>query len=120
MPRIVTLVLSLSLLVAACGSDDDATSSSSSSSGGAASCPNVAGTWKVTAHCEASLVGMSAVVTQNGCALGFAAPFNGFSGTVTADSKVSLSGPQTCNGTVSASAMSMTCTPGTCAVTLSR
>ena len=47
-------------------------------------------------------------------------PFNGFTGTVTADGKVTVSGPQSCTGTATSSAISMSCTPGTCSVTLSR
>jgi hypothetical protein len=78
----------------------------------------VAGTWKITAHCDASLVGQNAVVSQNGCALSFAPPFDGFTGSVTNDDKISLSGPQTCSGTVSATTIAMTCTPNTCTVTL--
>jgi hypothetical protein len=31
-----------------------------------------------------------------------------------------LSGPQSCTGTATASAISMTCTPGTCTVKLTR
>ncbi len=71
-------------------------------------------------HCEASLVGTDALVTQSGCSLAFAPPFNGFTGSVSIDKKVTLSGPQTCSGTASDTAISLTCTPGTCAVTLSR
>jgi len=44
----------------------------------------------------------------------------GFTGTVTADAKISLSGPQSCTGTAGATSISMSCTPGICAVTLSR
>jgi hypothetical protein len=80
----------------------------------------VAGTWKITAHCDPALVGLDATVMQTGCAISFAAPFDGFTGTLTSDGKVSLSGPQSCSGTVTASAISMSCTPGTCPVTLAR
>jgi hypothetical protein len=80
----------------------------------------VAGTWTITAHCVSSFVGQSAVVTQNGCALSFGQPFDGFSGNVTSDDKLSLSGPQTCSGTATATSIAMTCTPNTCNVTLSR
>jgi hypothetical protein len=73
----------------------------------------------VTAHCDASLIGQKAVVTQTGCSLSFAAPFNGFTGTVTG-ATLTLNGPQSCTGTVMANSISMMCTPGTCDVTLSR
>jgi hypothetical protein len=108
------LVLVSALLVAACSSS----SSGSAPSGGAGSCPNVAGTWKVTQHCDPQFIGQDAKVTQNGCSLTFDPPFNGFTGSVTSDDKISLSGPQTCSGTVSDTAITMTCTPGTCTVAL--
>jgi hypothetical protein len=111
---VVALGLSL-LIVVACSS-----SSSPSNGGSGGSCPSVAGTWKITAHCDPSLVGQNAVVTQNGCALTFGAPFSGFTGTVTSDNAITVSGPQSCSGTVAASAISMTCTPGTCTVTLGK
>ena len=114
MPRILFLA-ALPVLLAC--------SSSSSSAGGGdsgATCPNVAGKWNITAHCDSSLIGQSVVVTQNDCSLSFAMPFNGFTGTLTSDGKVTLSGPQSCTGTATASAISMSCTPGTCTVTLAR
>jgi hypothetical protein len=106
----------LLLLVAACSSS----SSPPAASGEGGACPNVAGTWKITAHCDPSLIGQNAGVAQSGCSLTFQAPFNGFTGTVTSDDKITVSGPQSCSGSATASAISMSCTPGTCAVTLSR
>ncbi len=105
--------MSVLLLLCACAS-----SSSSTSDG--ATCPDLSGSWSVTKHCDASLVGMSAHVTQAACSLAFAPPFDAFTGRVTPDSKVTLSGPQSCNGTAAAASISLTCTPGTCAVTLTR
>ena len=110
-------VFAAALLLCAC-SPNSASSGAPSPDGGSAGCPSVVGTWKITAHCDASLIGQSVVVTQTDCTLSFAEPFNGFAGTVTSDGKVSLSGPQSCTGTVTASSISMTCTPGTCDVTL--
>jgi hypothetical protein len=95
-------------------------SSGSSSNGGGGTCPDVSGMWKITAHCDASLVGQSVMVTENACSLTFAAPFNGFTGNVTTDGKITLTGPQSCSGTASPTAIAMTCTPGTCDVTLGR
>jgi hypothetical protein len=109
------------LLLGACSSSStDGSATANGGSTGNAGCPNLSGAWKVTAHCDASLVGMSLTVTETDCALSFAAPFDGFSGSVTADGKVALTGPQTCTGDASATAISMTCTPGTCQVTLAR
>jgi hypothetical protein len=107
------------LLLCACSSNSPS-SGSPSPDGGSAACPDVAGTWNITAHCDASLIGQSVVVTQTDCTLSFAAPFDGFTGTVTNDGMLSLSGPQSCAGTVTASSISMICTPGTCDVTLAR
>jgi hypothetical protein len=80
----------------------------------------VSRTWKITAHCDASLVGMTLDVTQKDCGLSFAAPFDQFMGSVTTDGKITLSGPQSCTGSASADAISMSCTPGACNVTLVR
>jgi hypothetical protein len=104
-------------LVLACGSSS---SSDGGGGGGGGGCPSVAGTWNITGHCDPSLVGQSLVVTQTGCSLSFAAPFNGFTGTLTSDGKIAVTGPQSCSGTATASAISMSCTPGTCTVTLAR
>jgi hypothetical protein len=114
MPRSLLLV-AIPLLLS-CSSS----SSSASGGDGGATCPDVAGTWKITAHCDPSLVGQSLGVTQNDCSLTFAAPFDGFTGTLTSDGKVTVSGPQSCAGTATVSAISMSCTPGTCTVTLAR
>jgi hypothetical protein len=123
-----TLPVALLLVVALCAcsssssspSTGTGTSGGGSSSGSSGACPNVAGAWKITAHCDASLVGQALTITQTDCALAFSAPFNGFTSTLTTDGKISVSGPQTCTGTAAASAISMTCTPGTCLVTLGR
>ena len=100
------------LFLVACSSD----SSGGSSSGATGACPNVAGSWKVTKHCDSSLVGQPATVTQKDCALSFAPPFDGFTGSIDKDGKVTLGGPQQCTGTGSANGFVLTCTPGTCAV----
>ncbi|HEY1533799.1 MAG TPA: hypothetical protein VGF76_07260 [Polyangiaceae bacterium] len=107
----------------ACGSSSDGGSPSSAGSAngggsGVQTCPDVNGNWKVTQHCDPSLVGMTLGVTETNCMLTFSAPFNQFMGSVTSDDKITLSGPQSCTGTVSASEISMVCTPGTCTVTL--
>jgi hypothetical protein len=63
---------------------------------------------------------MSLMVTETNCALSFAPPFDGFSGSVTSAGKITLSGPQSCTGSATESAVTMTCTPGTCVVKLAR
>lgn len=113
-PLIVAL-----LLLAACGSDTSGNEGTTGSTGGE-SCPDVSGNWKVTAHCDPSLVGQGVSITEKSCGLTFAAPFNGFTGTVTEAGKITLSGPQSCTGDASATAVTMSCTPGTCTVTLAR
>ena len=83
-------------------------------------CPDVSGTWTVSKHCEASLVGEALSVTQRDCALTFAAPFDSFMGSVTSTGQITLSGPQSCTGSASSTAVNMICSPGTCEVVLAR
>jgi hypothetical protein len=97
-----------------------ACSGGGSSDGTASSCANLAGAWKVKAHCDPTLVGQNVAVTETGCSLSMAAPFNGFTGTVSENGKLTISGPQSCTGTATVSSISMTCTPGTCQVVLER
>jgi len=85
-----------------------------------AACPNLIGDWKVASHCDPSLVGQNATIAQSNCALSFAPPFDGFTGTVSADAKLTLSGPQTCTGTAGTDTLELSCTPGTCTVKLTR
>ena len=113
----------MGVLCAACSGSSDASPSQPEGNAGdtgSGSCPDLSGAWDVTAHCDPSLIGKSLLVTQNSCSLSFAAPFDAFSGSVTADGTITLSGPQSCTGTASTSAVSMNCTPGTCVVKLSR
>jgi hypothetical protein len=103
--------------LAACSSD----SSDAGPQGGAGStgsCPDMSGAWDITAHCDSSFIGMTLQVSQNACALSFAAPFDEFSGSVTEGGKITLSGPQSCTGTATTTAVSMNCSPGTCVVKL--
>lgn len=109
------LVFFFSCALCACSS-----SSGDSPADGGAGCPNLAGTWKVTAHCDPTLIGDDAIVTQTGCSLSFAPPFDMFTGSVSANGKITLSGPQSCAGTAATSTLSLSCTPGTCTVTLTR
>ena len=110
------------LSVSACGSSSDGAAPSSAQAGAPAIavCPDVSGTWTVTQHCDATLVGQTLKVMQSDCALSMASPFDQFTGSVTKDDTISLSGPQTCSGSATADSVSMMCTPGNCAVTLAR
>lgn len=102
----------------ACGSSSDDSSNAGGTSNG--SCPNVSGEWTLTDHCESAYIGMTLNVTQNACALSFAAPFDAFSGSVTSSGKITLSGPQSCTGTATSTSVSMSCTPDPCPVKLAR
>jgi len=113
-------LIAMCLLLFACSSSTETTKESGAAGAGGDACPDVSGTWKVSQHCESSLIGLSVSVTEQDCALSFAAPFDQFSGSVSADDRITLSGPQNCTGSVTAGAISMTCTPGTCKVTLTR
>ena len=126
-----TLLVTL-LLLGACSSNSTtdntpngtAGSSQEAAGGGgqnpAETCPNIGGSWKVTEHCDATLVGMVLSVNEANCALTFDSPFNAFSGSVSKTGVITLSGPQQCTGTGTASSIAMTCSPGTCKVTLTR
>jgi hypothetical protein len=119
-------VIGAGLVCSACGSSSDPSSASSagesgnSGGSGSASCPDVSGSWKITAHCDRTVVGLTLQVTQRECSLAFAEPFDAFSGSLTSDGKIALSGPQTCTGTATASSVSMNCTPDPCPVQLAR
>jgi hypothetical protein len=118
MTRIFLSALTSLVLVAACSSSSPSGSDAPDSGGGA--CPDASGTWTITQHCDTSLVGEKVVVTQTDCSLSFAAPFDGFAGTLTTGGGITLTGAQSCSGTVSGSTITMVCTPGTCDVALTR
>jgi hypothetical protein len=104
----------------ACSSDaSDANPQGNAGSTGNGSCPDMGGPWSVSEHCDSSLVGEILQVTQTACALSFAAPFDVFTGSLSADGKIALSGPQTCTGTLTASTASLNCTDE-CIVKLTR
>ncbi|MBZ0120602.1 MAG: hypothetical protein K8H88_26650 [Sandaracinaceae bacterium] len=91
---------------------------------GSSTCPSLAGSWQVTAHCDSSAVGTVWALTQNGC--GLSVPEINFTGVVDADGMVSLQGTpspeagfQDCSGTSSAAAINMQCNE-TCGVSLVR
>ena len=117
-------LIMIGVFCTACGGSSDPSSTQGNAAGAAGagnqSCPALSGAWDVTAHCDPSLIGMKLQITDNACSLSFAAPFDAFRGNVTADGVITLSGPQNCTGTATASAVSMNCTPGTCVVKLAR
>ena len=112
------IFVALGLFLLACGS------SSSDSGSPSGACPNLAATWTITAHCVSSFVGQTVTVAQSSCALTFAAPFDGYTGTVASDGSLNVTGPtatgtQDCTGTATASTLDLSC-PGPCDVTLTR
>src|SRR6478735_10887274 len=105
------------------GNAGGASNSGNAGSANNSSCPDVSGDWTLTDHCEASFIGMTLTVTEKDCALSFASPFDAFSGSVTTDGKIMLTGPQDCSGTATSTSVSMNCTsstPGPCPVKLAR
>jgi hypothetical protein len=122
------LLMLLCIAGAGCSSSDsdspaaESNAGSNGNGGGSAgsSCPDMSGAWNVSAHCDASLIGETLLVAQNACALSFAEPFDGFTGSLASDGTITLSGPQSCTGTMTGSAISMNCTPGACTVKLMR
>lgn len=119
MLRALLLLALAGAACSACGSDSSGSEANVRSADGD-SCPDVSGRWTITEHCEAAFIGQTLQVTQTDCALSIAAPFDGFSGSVTRDEEITLSGPQSCTGTATADAIVMNCTPGTCEVMLAR
>lgn len=94
--------------------------------GSSGSCPDISGTWIIASHCEASAIGGMVMVTQTGCAIESSGTFPpGWGGSVDAAGGITMSGPAgeqtlTCTGSVEGESMSMSCTPGGCAVRLTR
>jgi hypothetical protein len=121
MIRTLFLVGLLGALCGACSSSDaPAGTEGGAGSPGNGSCPALSGAWDITQHCESSFIGMTLQITQKDCALSCAPPFDQFVGNVTADGKITMSGPQSCTGTATENAVSMNCTPDPCPVKLVR
>ena len=118
------LAIAFALFAFGCSGDDDepsgsggrsgsggASSSAGASNGGTTStgCPNLAGSWKVTKHCQSVLVGSTVEVTQTGCTA--SVPSYGFSGTVGANGELNFSGSNgSCTGSASANTIDEQCT----------
>lgn len=128
---VITLsgVAGIACVAGACGTsntDGGIGSAGAAGSAGSASpdCPTLSGTWSIAAHCVPSFVGEPVTITQDGCALSMAEPFDGFTGTVARDGALEVSGPsesgtQECSGVSTADNIGLAC-PGPCAVQLSR
>jgi hypothetical protein len=98
------------------GSSSGSTSSSGgSSSGSGGSCPNIAGTWRVTGACGSD----SCVITQTNCSTNYSCSDGAasYTGSVSGNS-VSYSGtsadgiPGTCTGTLDGTTLTGTCNTG--------
>lgn len=105
-------------LAAGCGDDDSKTDD------GDAACLAIDGSWNISNHCQTSVVGTTATVHQSGCSISAVDPWTGWSGSMTPGDGITMSGPagtaqMTCTGTVTASAITMSCNP-TCDVELTR
>ncbi|MFO0555396.1 MAG: hypothetical protein U0271_43870 [Polyangiaceae bacterium] len=88
-------------------------------------CPDLGGTWTISSHCEPSFVGQEVNITADACELEMQAPFDGWTGEVSDDGELTVTGVVggdtfTCTGTATDSAITMSCFSGTCAVTLTR
>jgi hypothetical protein len=92
---------------------------------GGTDCPDVAGSWTIRDHCEASLVGDPVVITQNGCSFTadwgggsvFTGTFTGNTGTMTGDTG---SQTLTCTGDLVSDTWTVDCTPGNCQVVVQK
>lgn len=108
----------LSSVALGCGDDDSKTDD------GDTACLGIDGSWTIASHCQTSVVGTTATVHQTGCSVSSVDPWTGWSGSMTSDGAITMSGPagtaqMTCTGTATASAITMTCNP-TCEVKLTR
>jgi len=98
----------------------------SNSSDGA--CPDLSGTWTITVHCVATLVGQQATIHQSGCSFTLDSPIatQTVSGTVSGNGTIALdvqdssASPVQCSGNVVSNTMTLDCSIGTCNQTLTR
>jgi hypothetical protein len=123
--NIVLLVLACAAI--SCGGDD--TKDSGTPAGDAASyansCIDLTGTWTLANHCSSALIGMTVAVTQDKCHATTGPNFPGLSGDIAADGTFNISGmfggaTVTCVGTATDKKITESCTPGNCAVVLTR
>jgi hypothetical protein len=117
------LSIALALTVFGCSGDDDEPNGAGgrSGSGGAGptagtsnggtgngGCPNLAGMWTVTKHCQTNFVNTQVEVTQTGCTA--SVPSFNFSGTVGANGELNLSsGMGSCTGAVNGNTINEEC-----------
>jgi len=88
-------------------------------------CPDMTGSWKVVDHCESSARGQTVSVSQTSCAITYAAPFTGWTGTISGAGVLTSTGPAgsqtlTCSGTLDGPTANLSCTPGGCIVKLQK
>jgi hypothetical protein len=123
-PRLyVNVALAVASLSLGCGGE--AVSDMGSGGSGGAPCPNLAGTWTISTHCDPNFVGDPISVGQSGC--NFTDQTFGLSGTLDANgafTATTMFGGQqtTCTGTATASSIAQTCSVvgGTCSMSLVR
>jgi hypothetical protein len=90
-------------------------------------CPDLSGTWIFTENCEPENVGRPYNVVPTGCTYTVTEPWNGWSGTISADGSVTSTGP-TADGTLVCAGeydadddqIKATCEPGGCRSKLER
>ena len=105
------------MLVAGCGYGNG-----NGNGDGNGNCPDMTGTWEVIDHCEAGVIGTTAVVTQNGCDI--TSVWDGdavFVGTVDSNGNTTITGDpgggsMTCTGGMTGDTWTVDCTPGDCHV----
>jgi len=108
--------LTLALFVGGCGGNGDGNGD------GNDNCPDMTGTWEVTAHCEPTVVGSEVVVTQDGCDI--TSVWDGsstFTGTLDEDGNATITGNPgggeiTCTGSVSGTVWTSYCASIDCHV----
>ncbi len=109
--------------LAGCGGGSDTEEGTGGSAGTGSSCPDAVGTWEITGHCQTTLIGQNAVITQTGCDVTVSSPVAGqtVTGSVNRDGTLALEvqpDDMTCSGTIASDSMTLDCSG--CPQTLER
>jgi len=79
------LLMTVTLGAFACGGDDNTQAKSPG-------CPELAGTWTITDHCDPDLKGTMVPITQDGCTVSTGGTFAGLSGPIGSSGQLDLKG----------------------------
>jgi len=114
-PIAVIATVLVALVSAAClSSGGSGGGGAGDGSSGPGSCPQLAGAWTITEHCEASLIGVGSTVTQSGCSYTTTSGDFVCDGTIMEDGELSHActspdGSVVCSGSADGDAMQLEC-----------